>query len=184
MQILNWSYHDGKPGIAQGYAQENIYTVFQLKVSEFLTTRPHGHVDSWTFFRSKHASWYKSSQTVSFFYFERNWDGWFLPSSVTFYIIAHIAIQSRGVAWTSYIHITQTNKRRHTVLVYGPPRELNKDWATPWFVFFRSLVPILFNEPFSTLQGPFYIWVPRVPKLPPPPLPTNLSPRILICSWR
>lgn len=24
--------------------------------------------------------------------------GWFLPSSATFYIIAHIAIQSRGVA--------------------------------------------------------------------------------------
>ena len=121
------------------------------------------------FFRSKHASWCKSSQTVSFF-FERE-EGLFLPSSVTFYIIAHIAIQSRGVAWTSYIHIKQTNKCCHTVLVIGSPRELNKDWETPWFVFFRSLVPILFNEPFSTL---LYLSPPS-PKTTPPP-PTSLEP--------
>lgn len=46
MQILNWADQDGKPGIAQGYAQGISIRFFQLKVSEFLTTRPHGHVDS------------------------------------------------------------------------------------------------------------------------------------------
>ena len=139
---------------------------FQLKVSEFLTTRPHGHVDSWTFFSVKTCIVVQKF-TNGFLFFILREDGWFLPSSVTFYIIAHIAIQCRGVAWTSYIHIKQTNKYCHTVLVYGPPRELNKDWATPWFVFFRSLVPILFNEPFSTLL----YFSPPSPKTATPPSP-------------
>lgn len=138
---------------------------FQLKVSEFLTTRPAGHVDSWTFFSVKTCIVVQKFTNGFLFFWEREY-GLFLPSSVTFYIIAHIAIQSRGVAWTSYIHIKQTNKCCHTVLVIGPPRELNKDWATPWFVFFRSLVPILFNEPFSTL---LYLSPPSPKTAPQPP---------------
>ena len=70
---------------------------FQLKVFEFLTTRPHGHVDSCTFFSVKTCIVVQKFTNVFLFFILRE-DGWFLPSSVTFYIITHIAIQSRGVA--------------------------------------------------------------------------------------
>lgn len=46
MQILNWADQDGKPGIAQGYAQGNIYTVFSIKGFRVLDDKTARHVDS------------------------------------------------------------------------------------------------------------------------------------------
>lgn len=46
MQTLNWADQDGKPGIAQGYAQGNIYTVFSIKGFRVLDDKTARHVDS------------------------------------------------------------------------------------------------------------------------------------------